>query len=57
MVSDLKRDKNFIGAYFSKQFHEELSDDVKEYLSPDEKRSNLERLYQYAKANSMPKSL
>ena len=53
----VREDKAFIGSYFQKQFAEELSLENQEVWSPEEKRSNLLTLYNYAKSKNMPKSL
>ncbi|CDW90653.1 UNKNOWN [Stylonychia lemnae] len=53
----IKEDKHFIGSYFQKQFHDELSSENQEAMSNDEKRANLLQLYNYTKSKNMPQSL
>lgn len=57
LVPQLKDDNNFIGSYFQKSFHEELSKENQAIWSTEEKRENLLTLYKYAKNKSMPQSL
>mmetsp|Transcript_26448 Transcript_26448/g.36126 ORF Transcript_26448/g.36126 Transcript_26448/m.36126 type:complete len:101 (+) Transcript_26448:597-899(+) len=49
-----KTDENFIGAYFEKQFAEELSKENQESWTDEEKFENLEVLYKHAKSKDMP---
>eukprot|EP00347_Sterkiella_histriomuscorum_P016748 403352004 len=53
----IKEDKTFVGSYFNKQFHDELSQENQEIWSNEEKRANLLHLYNYAKSKDMPQSL
>lgn len=49
-----KTDENYIGAYFEKQFAEELSEENQESWTDEEKLENLEKLYNHAKSKNMP---
>jgi len=54
---DLSERIDFVKAYFSKTFSYELSQEMQESLSIEEKYENLEKLYNYAKTKNLPKSL
>ena len=53
----IREDEVYIGCYFQKFFSEELSDSNQEIWTHEEKRSNLLRLYTYAKSKKLPKTL
>jgi len=53
----LPYDNSFIGVYFRKVFHEELNQEIQDTLTLEEKRANLMKMQEYAKAHKMPRSL
>ncbi len=57
MPEKIGEDLTFIGAYFQKVFHEELSSEYQDTLNSEQKYANLETLLRYAKTNKMPNSL
>lgn len=50
-------DENVVGAKFQKQYVDELSQELQETLTNQEKYDNLQRLYNAAKEEGLPKSL
>ena len=50
-------DSSVVGAFFSKNYCEELSKETQDTLSNEEKLANLIFLHQAAKTQGMPKSL
>lgn len=50
-------DASVVGAFFSKNFCEELSKETQDTLTYEEKLVNLNTLHQAAKTQGMPKSL
>jgi hypothetical protein len=54
---DISERVDFSKAYFSKTFSFELSEEMQENLSVEEKYENLKKLYNFAKSKNLPKSL
>jgi hypothetical protein len=52
-----KTDVCVIGAGFEKQFDDELSSEAQEVMTNEEKYANLNKLYEAAKSQGLPKSL
>lgn len=53
----VEKDENFVSAYFSKVFSNELSEENQDSMTPREKFDTLLRLHEYAKKNELPKTL